>query len=1205
MCTADIDGVTGIGEEATMTPFVHLHTHTEYSLFDGISRIKDLVAYVKELGQEALAITDHGVMYGAVYLYKEALKQGIKPIIGCEVYVTERELGAQDLGGKEKLRHLILLAETNEGYRNLSKLDTIANTVGYWRKPRVNREIIAQYADGLIALSACINGELPQALLAGDEAKAREIIEWYIKIFGRENYFIELQDHGLPEEKAVREPLIALAREYGVGVVATNDFHYIRREDAGAQNVRLCISTGQTLDNQTFKFANDEYYCKSGDEMAALFSDVPEALSNTVAIAERCQVDFVFGEHHLPAFQVPEGFTAQTYLRKLCEEALPTRYDVISNEVRERLEYELGIIESMGFSDYFLIVMDFIAYARSQDIAVGPGRGSAAGSIVAYLLGITNLDPLVHGLLFERFLNPERISMPDIDTDIGYKGRADVIDYLARKYGSEHVAQIITFGTMAAKAVVRDVGRVMNLPYPDVDRIAKMIPGGPGVTLADTLASVKEFRTAYDSEPQIHQLIDYALALEGLSRHAGTHAAGIVISKDPVAEHVPLQKSADDYLQTQYEKDTVEELGLLKMDLLGLRNLTVIQETVELIRNNRGIIVDVDHLPETDPETCAMLCEGDTVGVFQSESSGFTALLKQLRPEGFDDLIPMVALYRPGPLGSGMAEDFIRRRHGDAQVEYLHPLLEPILKETFGVILYQEQVMQISSVLGGFTLGEADLLRRAMGKKKEDVLMAQRDKFLAGAEQKGIPTMIANHVFDQMVYFAGYGFNKSHSACYGLIAWQTAYLKAHYRPEFMAAMMSSYKENSDKLSHYIADCRLHGIRVLGPDINQSAVDFTVEKEAIRFGLSAVKNVGDGLAEAIVKARENILQEEQAKGDTPVGFRSLIALAEHVAVNKRAAESLVRAGAMDHLADAEGIHRAQIYEAVPEAIRIGTTERENANSLQTGLFDDTPLATPTLTYPNVPAWDLATRLAGEKETLGFYVSGHPLSPYEEILRKATPIYELRENGETYDQRRVWIGGTVTALRRLLTKRNEQMGFATVEDFGANIEVVVFPNLWEDVAALLAVDAAVLIEGRTQANERETKIIAQAVYPLELVANQTVVVPEWDTMRPATLPGEAQSTAATSNAPVSEVSLVPGRMPKEINLHIDAAHEGVSVSQALATILTTHHGTIPVTLIVERTGLTVPMNEAYYIDGSREVITQLQALLGNTKVGIKEA
>ncbi|MDY3743784.1 MAG: DNA polymerase III subunit alpha, partial [Dialister sp.] len=657
-----------------MDPFVHLHVHTEYSLFDGTCRIKELVSYVKSLGQTAVAITDHGVMYGAVYLYKECIAQGIKPIIGCEVYVTRKSRFERAKGEKEKLGHLILLAETNEGYQNLIKICSKGWTEGYFHKPRVDHELLSKYHKGLIALSACVAGELPQAILNRDMDEARKVIRYYIDTFGKENYFLELQNHGIPEEADVRPVLASLAKEYGLGLVATNDFHYTKKEDAKSQEIKLCISTGKTLDDPYhFHFPNDEFYCKSGEEMQAILGEYPGAIENTAKIAERCHVTFTFGDHKLPSFHVPEGETSKSYLRKLCEEAIPERYPESTGKEQERLDYELGVINQMGFSDYFLIVMDFIRYAKTHGIPIGPGRGSAAGSIVAYLLHITEIDPLRFDLLFERFLNPERVSMPDIDTDLCYRGRGQVIAYLAEKYGAEQVAQIITFGTLAARAVIRDVGRVMNLPLREVDKIAKMVPSGPGVTLKKTLDGSKEFKDLYESNATVHTLIDHCLDLEGLSRNSGTHAAGVVICSKPVDEYVPIQLTADDFIQTQYEKDQVEQLGLLKMDLLGLRNLTVIHDAVEMIRANRGVTIDIDRIPSVDEKTCEMLCAGDTTGVFQSESSGFTNLLMKLHPDRFEDLIPMVALYRPGPLGSGMAEDFIKRKHGEIPIEYPHP----------------------------------------------------------------------------------------------------------------------------------------------------------------------------------------------------------------------------------------------------------------------------------------------------------------------------------------------------------------------------------------------------------------------------------------------------------------------------------------------------------------------------------------------------
>ncbi|WP_443652972.1 DNA polymerase III subunit alpha, partial [Dialister hominis] len=891
-----------------MDPFVHLHSHTEYSLFDGISRIGELVSHVKEMGQTALAITDHGVMYGAIYLYKECIKQGIKPIIGCEIYVTRGSRFDKSGNGKEKLAHLILLAENNEGYQNLIKICSKAWTEGYYHRPRADHELLEKYHEGLIVTSACVGGEVPQAILNGDMDEARKVIEFYINTFGKDNYFLEIQNHGLPEEAAVRPVLASLAKEYGLGLVATNDFHYTKKEDARSQEIKLCISTGKTLDDPYhFHFANDEFYCKSGDEMRAILGNFPGAIENTRVIADRCNVELTFGEHKLPSFDVPEGETAASYLRKLCEKALPERYAIVTDKERSRMDYELGVIDKMGFSDYFLIVMDFIHYAKSHGIPIGPGRGSAAGSIVSYLLHITEVDPLRFDLLFERFLNPARVSMPDIDTDLCYRRRGEGIEYLARKYGSDQVAQIITFGTLAARAVIRDVGRVTNMPLREVDRIAKMVPVGPGVTLKKTMEGSREFRDLYDSDTTVHCLIDHCLDLEGISRNSGTHAAGVVICSKPVEEYVPIQLTQDGFIQTQYEKDQVEQLGLLKMDLLGLRNLTVIHDALEMIRENRGIDLDINKIPSEDEETCKMLCDGDTIGVFQSESSGFTSLLMQLHPERFEDLIPMVALYRPGPLGSGMAEDFIKRKHGKIPVEYPHPSLEPILKETYGVILYQEQVMQIASVMGGFSLGQADMLRRAMGHKEPEILQQNRETFVDGAVANGVDDRTANYVFDLMVHFAGYGFNKSHSVCYGWIAWQTAYLKAHYRPEFMAAMMTCYNGDRDKVSRYISDTRRAGVVIAAPDVNLSEAYFSVKGDKILFGLDGIQNVGEGAVRSIIEARK--------QGGLFKSLSDFVERADNRGLNSRACESLIRCGALDSL----GANRSQLLAALPDAL----------------------------------------------------------------------------------------------------------------------------------------------------------------------------------------------------------------------------------------------------------------------------------------------
>ena len=1141
-----------------MDPFVHLHTHTEYSLFDGISRIPDLVAHVKEMGQTAIAITDHGSMYGAVYLYNECKKQGIKPIIGCEIYITQNSR-FQVPPGREKLYHLILLAENNEGYHNLVKICSRAWTEGFHNKPRADHDLLRKYHKGLIALSACVGGELPQAILSGDMDKAHEVIKFYIDTFGRDNYFIELQNHRLPEEARVRPVLADLAKEYGLGLVATNDFHYVRKEDAASQEIKLCISTGKTLDDpEHFHFANDEFYCKSGEEMRSVLGGYEGAIENTARIAERCNVTFTFGEHKLPAFDVPEGETAKTYLRKLCEKAIPERYGQKTPEVMNRLNYELGIIDRMGFSDYFLIVMDFIHFAKTHGIPIGPGRGSAAGSIVSYLLHITELDPLEFDLLFERFLNPERVSMPDIDTDLCYRGRGRVIDYLAHKYGEDHVAQIITFSTLAARAVIRDVGRVMNLPLRDVDKIAKMIPQGPGVTLEKTLESSHEFKSAYETNPTVHTLIDHCLKLEGLSRQAGTHAAGVVICSAPVDDFVPIQLTQENFIQTQYEKDQVEKLGLLKMDLLGLRNLTVIQDTVDMIKENRNIDLDVRKIPYKDKATSEMLCQGDTIGVFQSESSGYTNLLMQLAPDAFQDLIPMVALYRPGPLGSGMAEDFIKRKHGKIPVEYPHPMLEPVLKETYGVILYQEQVMRIASVMGGFSLGQADLLRRAMGHKESDVLLAQRQAFLEGAEKQGVSSEVANHVFDLMVHFAGYGFNKSHSVCYAWIAWQTAYLKAHFRPEFMAAMMTCYNGDRGKVSRYIANSRKHGVKLVAPNVNRSRASFAASGNTILFGLSGIQHLGDAAVESIIEAREK---------EGP--FTSLSDFLERVdgrTVNARACESLIKCGALDDL----GANRPQMLEALPQAMSNAAMVREDRQSGQISLFGQSE-PVHEVAYKPLPDASAREKIDWERQLLGFYVSGHPLDRFKNEMKQCVPLSELEGEGRvTLDGKLITVGGIINHVKGMVTKKGAPMGYITLEDFTGEIEVVVFPSAWEKYRELLRNDAAILLSGRVQANERTVHILAERIALLDDVKQR------------------------------KEDQIAQRGHIRALHLYLDEWHESAEVSRQLAVILKRHHGQIPVFLHMERTRKKITMNEPFANDGSVASENALKLLLGNGAV-----
>lgn len=1135
-----------------MDPFVHLHVHTEYSLFDGTCRIKELVSHVKDMGQTALAITDHGVMYGAVYLYKECMAQGIKPILGCEVYVTRGSRFERPKGEKEKLGHLILLAENNEGYENLIKICSKAWTEGYFHKPRADHELLRKYSKGLIAMSACVAGELPQAILNRDMDEARKVIEFYINTFGKENYFLELQNHSLPEEAEVRPVLASLAKEYGLGLVATNDFHYTKKEDAGSQEIKLCISTGNTLDDPNhFRFANEEFYCKSGAEMEAILGEYPGAMENTAKIAERCQVKLTFGEHKLPSFDVPVGEDSKSYLRKLCEQAIPERYPHPTGKEQERLDYELGVINQMGFSDYFLIVMDFIHYAKTHGIPIGPGRGSAAGSIVAYLLHITEIDPLRFDLLFERFLNPERVSMPDIDTDLCYRGRGQVIEYLAKKYGADQVAQIITFGTLAARAVIRDVGRVMNIPLRDVDKIAKMVPSGPGVTLKKTLEGSKEFKDLYNSDGTVHTLIDHCLDLEGLSRNSGTHAAGVVICSKPVDEYVPIQLTQDNFIQTQYEKDQVEQLGLLKMDLLGLRNLTVISDALEMIKANRGIDIDINQIPNVDEKTCAMLCAGDTIGVFQSESQGFTNLLVQLHPDRFEDLIPMVALYRPGPLGSGMAEDFIKRKHGEIPIEYPHPSLEPILKETYGVILYQEQVMQIASVMGGFSLGQSDMLRRAMGHKEPEILQKNRDTFVKGAVGNGVDEKTANYVFDLMVHFAGYGFNKSHSVCYGWIAWQTAYLKAHFRPEFMAAMMTCYNGDKNKVSRYISDTRRAGVEIAAPDVNLSDAHFSVSGNKILFGLAGIQNVGENAVESIISARR--------KGGPFTSMSDFLERVDGRGLNSRACESLIQCGAMDCF----GYNRPQLLAALPQVMNEVQGTRNDRASGQLSLFGGDEMVT-TISYPDLPDVRAEEKIDWERKLLGFYVSGHPLDSYKKQMKSCTPIYTLEAEAARYDGKMVTVGGTVTRVKGMVTKKGAPMGYVTIEDYEGSIETVAFPSVWETSRPYLTEDAAVCIRGRLQSNEREIKILADSIIPL--------------------------SDFKRSVRPTVD----------EVHLYVDPRHESDAVSEALARVLLKYHGNTPVRLHLERTHQEIRMIPKFYVDFTEEAEEALKGVLGNGAV-----
>lgn len=1059
--------------------FTHLHVHTEYSLLDGASKIHELVAYAKELGMDSLAITDHGAMYGAVEFYQECKKQGIKPILGCEVYLTT---GSHFERNNRGMFHLILLAENDTGYHNLMKLVSIGQLEGFYYKPRIDKDALRAHSEGLICLSACIAGELPVKILQNNMEGARRCIQEYIDIFGKDNYFLEIQDHDLPEEHKVTAALKQLAKEFDLGLVATNDLHYVRREDAAAQDILLCIQTTSTVDEpDRMRFPNDSFYLKSYDEMAERFGDCPEALENPNKIADRCHVELEFGHLLLPEFPVPAGFDTAGYLRHLCEEALPKRYPVVDETIRKRLEFELKIINDMGYDAYFLIVWDFINFCREKGIPVGPGRGSAAGSVVAYLLHITNVEPLRYHLLFERFLNPERVSMPDIDTDFCYVRRQEVLDYVVQRYGKERVAQIITFGTLQARAAVRDVGKALGMSYGAVDEIAKMIPRELGITL-DKALNNKDLREAYDTRPEIKQLIDLSKSVEGLPRNAGTHAAGVIIAPRDLKEYVPLQLGADtDGMITQYDKDKVEELGLLKMDFLGLRTLTVIGDCIEFIKQTTGEVVDIDNIPLEDEATCEMLRRGDTTCVFQLESAGITKLVVDLAPTSFEDLIPLVALYRPGPLGTGMAEDFIAGRHGQRTAQVLHPLMEPILEDTYGVILYQEQVMQITSALAGFTLGQADIMRRAMGKKKASVLESMRQDFVEGAKREhNIPEQLSQQIFSLLQHFAGYGFNKSHSVAYALVAYQTAYLKAHWRPQFMAAFLNSVIGDSDKLSWYISICRNDNIDILPPDVNESGYQFTVHgKGAIRFGLAGIKSVGDAAVQEIIKSRAK---------DGP--FTSLTDFCNRVSmrlVNRRALEHLIRSGAMDSF----GAKRAQLLAIMEQAAEQGAAAQKDRACGQIGLFDEEDtLAATEIKLPPMEEMPKSVILQNEKELLGFYVTDHPLSEYTKVLQRYMPLYQFVGETSIKDGQTVKVAGIISNCTIKTTKRGDTMALLTLEDFTGRFNIIVFSRVYHQFLRQIHEDSIVAIEGRFSVDERESKIVAQSITPLSNAEPTTV-------------------------------------------------------------------------------------------------------------------
>ena len=1069
--------------------FTHLHVHTEYSLLDGSNKIKEYVDRVKALGMDSAAITDHGVMYGVIDFYRAARAAGINPILGCEVYVApgsrfDREAGS----GDDRYYHLVLLAENNQGYSNLMKIVSKGFVEGFYYKPRVDLSLLEKYHEGIIALSACLAGEVARFLTRGMYEDAKKAALRYQDIFGKGNFFLELQDHGIPEQQNVNQQLLKMHRETGIDLVATNDVHYTLAEDAQPHDVLLCLQTGKKLaDEDRMRYEGGQYYVKSSEEMERLFPYAPEALENTHKIAQRCHVEIEFGVTKLPKFDVPEGYTSWEYLNELCFRGLEERYQPVTEELKERLNYELSTIRNMGYVDYFLIVWDFIKYARDHDIMVGPGRGSAAGSLVAYTLGITQLDPIRYDLLFERFLNPERVSMPDIDVDFCFERRQEVIDYVRRKYGDDCVVQIVTFGTLAARGVIRDVGRVMDLPYAQVDTIAKMIPQELNITIDKALQMNPELKKVYEDQKEIHDLIDTAKRLEGLPRHTSMHAAGVVISQKDVSEYVPLSRASDGSIVTQFTMTTLEELGLLKMDFLGLRTLTVIQNAVHLIEQDAGVKLDMQHIDYNDKKVLDSLGTGRSDGVFQLESAGMKNFMKELKPQSLEDVIAGISLYRPGPMD--FIPQYIRGKNRPDTIKYDCPQLEPILKPTYGCIVYQEQVMQIVRNLAGYTLGRSDLVRRAMSKKKAAVMEKERQNFVYGNEAEGVPGCIANgiseqtanKIYDDMIDFAKYAFNKSHAAAYAVVSYQTAFLKYYYPVEFMAALMTSVIEMPTKVAEYIQVCRQMNIKILPPDVNRGAYGFSVDNGAIRYGLSAIKSVGRPVINALVEERE-------VNGE----YRSLKNFIERLTgtVNKRAIENFIKAGALDCL---EGNRRQKmlVYSQIVDSI---AQEKKNSFAGQMSLFDlvsDEEKKEYEIRMPDVEEYDKEMILAFEKDVLGIYLSGHPLERYRNIMEKmisakTTDFQPDEESGipKVYDGQKVIIGGMITEKTIKYTRNNKVMAFLTVEDLLGTVEIVVFPRDYEKWQSMLNEDARVFVQGRVNAeDDKPSKLILEKVRAFE--------------------------------------------------------------------------------------------------------------------------
>lgn len=1135
-----------------MNNFVHLHVHSEYSLLDGACRIDDLLDRVQELGMSSIALTDHGVMHGAVEFYKKAKARGLHPIVGCEVYVARTSM--QERGGRQdKPYHLILLAENELGYRNLLQIVSAAHLQGFYYKPRTDKEFLRQHREGLIALSACLGGEVANRVLQGDLSGAEQAAAEYRDIFGPDNFFIELQDHDLLEEKQVNQHLVRIAHKLQLPLAATNDVHYINRQDAALHDVLLCIQTGKTLEEEgRMRFPSDELYLKSSAEMEERFHHLPEAITNTVKIADRCHVDLDLGATHLPSFELPKGFNEDSYLLRLCEQGLQDRYGTVSAEAEERLQYELSVIRQMGFAGYFLVVWDFIKFAHDNGISTGPGRGSAAGSLVAYVLGITDVDPLKYKLLFERFLNPERVSWPDIDIDFDYERRGEVIEYVTQKYGENRVAQIVTYGTMAARAAIRDVGRVMNLPIPEVDRVAKLVPHSLGMTIEKALAIEPELQKLAQENPTIQRLLDTARAVEGFPRHTSIHAAGVVISKDPLTDYVPLLRGAEGGVVTQYPMEDLEAVGLLKMDFLGLRNLTIIDHTIQMVKQNHGVEIDFTQMEMDDPVTFGLLAKGDTDGCFQLESNGVKNVMREMRPSAFEDIVAVISLYRPGPMEN--IPNYIAAKHGKVAVSYPHPDLEPILQDTYGIIVYQEQIMQIASVMAGFSLGQADLLRRAVGKKKREVLQQQREIFVEGCLRKGYGEQLANDVYDLIVRFADYGFNRSHAAAYAVVAYRTAYLKANFPAEFMAALLTSWLHASGKVAQYVDDCRKMGIPVLPPDINESSYRFTARDGQIRFALSAIKNVGISAIQSIVEARK--------KGH----FADLLDFCRRIdtrACNKRVLESLVRSGAFDCM----GHGRRTLLLALDDAIEKGGLLQREQDAPQISLFGlmEEESGTEQLFYPDVDDFSHAERLEMEKELMGLYVSGHPLDRYRRAM-EAHARYRIAEIQDLEEEITATVAGRIRSMKMVQTRKGQTMAFAELEDLTGVAEVVIFPTAFSSAKSVLQSEPVVLLKTKVQIQEDGVKLLAESVQ---------------------TLPP----------APVEDSPVQPAFFIK-----IEAQNEEPSRLRTLKSCLLRYPGETPVVLFYAQSR--TPRQISEHVAVSPELVEQIERILGKGTTALKK-